>query len=141
MLSYADAESGFILSGALVKDFAVVHKGTAAKFDWRARLSQSGESMMADAMNEVSQIKVTDVSPMLQKESQLGFAFAEDNWCKSVISLSQMSAKEVKALYDYERTHGFATMLFRDLFATSFPGGLPSRADDWEPAVSKTGAP
>ena len=132
LLYFAHGGSGFILSGATVRDFAVKHRGLATRFDWRIRNAWFGDFILADALDEGLHVQVTDVLPLLQATNPTDFPFADDNWCKPAISLHHMTAKETKLLFEYEKAHGFIPMLYRDLFDITFSGGMPEEADNWD---------
>ncbi|KAK3723489.1 hypothetical protein LTR37_001741 [Vermiconidia calcicola] len=113
-LNFAHGGSGFILSGATVKDFAVTHEGIPAKFDQRVRDWWYGDFVLADALDEELHIQVTDATPMLNSDEPSLIPFGEHVWCKPVITLHHMDARQFDDMYKFQRAH------------------LPSRREAWD---------
>lgn len=132
LLYFAHGGSGFILSGATVKDFAVTHKGLANQFDSRIRHSWFGDYVVAEALDETLHVKLTDILPMMQGDSVMDFPFGEHSWCKPVITLHHMTPEEFNGVFEYEKSQNFSGFLYRDLYAITFNGLFPSRKDNWE---------
>ena len=132
-LYFAHGGSGFILSHATVKDFAKRYD-SIAKFEWdmRTKYEYFGDFLVADALDEISNVKLTDVLPMMQGDSPLDFPFGKHSWCLPAITLHHMAAEDFQKVFDYEQTRNFAGMLYRDLFGLFFEEPFPFEKEHWQ---------
>ncbi|KAF2484164.1 hypothetical protein BDY17DRAFT_295127 [Neohortaea acidophila] len=122
---FAHGGSGFILSGATVRDFAVTHKGLAVKHDWRFRVAWFGDYVLANTFDEVLKLQVTNLLPMLQSDNPANVPFAADTWCKPVITLHYIDAAHFQQLFDFEKARDFAGFMYKNLYPLVFPSGAP----------------
>ncbi|KAK3713068.1 hypothetical protein LTR37_008753 [Vermiconidia calcicola] len=131
-LNFAHGGSGFILSGATVKDFAVTHEGIAAKFDQRVRDWWYGDFVLADALDEELHIQVTDATPMINSDEPSLVPFGEHVWCKPVITLHHMDARQFDDMYKFQRARNFSPLLFREVYTAAYTTNLPLRKEAWD---------
>lgn len=132
-LYFAHGGSGFILSHATVKDFTKKYN-SLAKLEWdmRTKYEWFGDFLVADALDEISNVKLTDILPMMQGDNPFEFPFGEHSWCIPAITLHHMSAEDFQKVFDHERSQNFTGTLFRDLFTLYFPTPFPLRKDNWK---------
>lgn len=131
-LYFAHGGSGFALSGALVREFAVVRKGIAGRYDKSLRRMWYGDYALAVVLQENLGVKMTNVRPFMQGGSPSELAFGDSIWCQPVGTLHHMTADDFEAIYEYERSKNFEGMLFRDVCTRMFPEGFPEGELDWD---------
>lgn len=131
-LYFAHGGSGIVMSGAAVRDLVVTHKGTAHRFDSRIRNWWYGDFILADALDEVCHIKVTDTTPSLQADAPALIPFGEHIWCKRALTLHHMDARAFDEMYQFEKSRNFSELLFRDVYAAIYQTSFPFQKHDWD---------
>ena len=124
--------SGVVLSGAAVREFAVEHKGLANSFDYRVRGWWFGDFVLADALDEVLHLRITNAYPSLNSDEPATIPFGESIWCQPAVTLHHMDLKQFNEMYQYEKSRNFSELLFRDVYNASYIVGLPFKRDNWD---------
>jgi hypothetical protein len=132
-LKFAHGGSGFILSGATVDAFAAAYQAIDEKFTPR-RISQwfYGDFVVADALDEELHVHVTDATPMVNSEHPALLPFGEAVWCKPVITLHHMDARQFDEMYKFQRDRNFSELLFRDVYTATYTAGMPVVGESWD---------
>ncbi|KAK5173843.1 uncharacterized protein LTR77_002524 [Saxophila tyrrhenica] len=133
-LDFAHGGSGFILSGATVKAFAAAKTSIARSFT-PGRISQwwYGDFVVADALDEELGVKVTGLTPMINSDEPAVLPFDRNVWCKPVITLHHMDARQFDEMYKFQKARNFSELLFRDVYAaTAHSNGIPLMGELWD---------
>lgn len=131
-LYFAHGGSGIVMSREAVRDLVVTHEGTAHRFDGRIKNWWYGDFILADALDEVCHIKVTDSTPSIQANEPAQIPFGEHLWCKRAVTLHHMDARGFDEIYQFEKSHNFSELLFRDVYNATSKAGFPFKRLDWD---------
>ena len=133
-LSFAHGGSGFILSrGYHVAAFADAYYLIDANFTPR-RISQwfYGDFVVADALDEILHVRVTDSTPMLNSVKPSMLPYGPGDWCKPVVTLHHMDAQQFEHMYEVQKARKFSELLFRDVYAANLAAGMPLSGESWD---------
>lgn len=107
-IPFAHGGSGYLLSGALVRDLVGADTESAKTlpnvYDIKARGHCCGDQMLAKAILERLGIKLQHAHPMFNGEKPTTFPYGHTHWCDPVLSMHHMEPEEVSALWQYEQT-------------------------------------
>ncbi|KAK5122301.1 hypothetical protein LTR85_004212 [Meristemomyces frigidus] len=130
ILHFAYGGSGFILSGSVVKDWAINHSGLANRWDKRISEMWFGDFVLADALDEELQVTITDATPMMHPDEPALVPFGADTWCKPVATLHHLDSRQINELYQTEMALNSSHLRFKDVYRSAYLAGLPFRLDD-----------
>lgn len=130
--SFTQGGSGFVLSGAAVRDFALSHQTAAARLNSTVKDYVYGESALAAALQQELDIEVIGSPPKLVDLEPALIPFNEEVWCQSAVALRHVDIKQLDDIYKYEKAQGFSRILFRDIYAALHSAGLPFQAQSWD---------
>ena len=85
-LYFGHGGSGFLLSGAVVKDFAIAHRGLATRWDKRVSKMWFGDYVLAAALFEELQVRLTDAKPALTSVDASAISFDEEVFCRPIVT-------------------------------------------------------
>ena len=129
---FAHGGSGYVLSGAAAREFAVDRRGVTKRLEERMHTWWAGDIMIADILYDVLQLEVTSAAPMFNELESRAIPFAEDSWCQPAITLHHMAANDFIEIFQKEKALNFSRLLLRDVYNTVYPFGLPSKRDNWD---------
>lgn len=130
-LYFGHGGSGFLLSRAVVKEFAIGHRGLAKRWDKRVHKMWFGDYVLAAALYEELQVSLTDAKPLLTSDDTSALTFSEENFCRPVVTLHHMKSQHLNNLFQFERTFDGSELLYRDIYRGSFSRGMPSNFTNW----------
>lgn len=132
-LMFGHGGSGFILSGATMRAFTASYSKIAAKFDAK-RISEwwYGDFVTADALDEELDVTITDARPMINSDEPALLPFDEKVWCKPVMTLHHMDTRRFDEMYQFQKSRNFSALLFRDVYAATYQGGIPMKGTSWD---------
>lgn len=131
-LYFGHGGSGFLLSGAVVKDFAIGHGGLATRWDERVHKMWYGDYVLAAALYEELHVRLTDASPSLTSDDTSALTFSPENFCKPVLTLHHVSSPHLNDLFQFERAFNGSELLYRDIYHGSFSNGMPPMRENWD---------
>jgi hypothetical protein len=99
---FAHGRSGILLSNAATRSFAVIHNGTAAKWDYEMNNNCCGDWVLAQILSEWG-MEVTPASLMLYGEGLGSICFGPDFWCQPVATLHHISPSEADRIGRFEQ--------------------------------------
>ncbi|KAI7713178.1 hypothetical protein KC353_g7747 [Hortaea werneckii] len=124
--------SGVILSGAVVEEWCTQHPGLASAWDQKVRRKWFGDFVLADAFNDELGVQLTDAWPMLHNDEPAIATFSPETWCKTVVTMHHLDAREMDELYQAEQALGSRTLRFKDVYKAFYKPGLPFKKSDWD---------
>lgn len=99
---FAHGGSGTIFSKSLMYDFAVTHKGTAARWDPEIHTACCGDLMLGKVLREYEN-ELVSIRPEMSGQKPSTMPFVAEYWCQPTFTLHHFSAPEMKELDAYER--------------------------------------
>ncbi|KAI7262421.1 glycosyltransferase family 31 protein [Hortaea werneckii] len=124
--------SGVILSGSVVEEWCTRHPGLASAWDPKVRTKWFGDFVLADALNDELAVQLSDAWPMLHNDEPAIATFSPDTWCKTVVTMHHLDAREMDELYQAEQALGSRTLRFQDVYKAFYKPGLPFKRSDWD---------
>lgn len=112
---FAHGGSGFILSGAAVRELAVDRKGAARRADLHAHKYWAGDMMLADVLNKELAVQVTNVAPHLHHMDS-ALQVPEDWMTQRVVAAHHIESSDFAKLYEHERISPSSGILLRDIY-------------------------
>ncbi|KAF2172088.1 glycosyltransferase family 31 protein [Zasmidium cellare ATCC 36951] len=131
-LYFGHGGSGFLLSGAVVKEFAVDRRGLAKRWDKRVHKMWFGDYVLAAALFEELHLRLTDAKPSLTSVDASALTFSEDVFCKPIVTLHHVNSQHLNDMFQFERTLNGSELLYRDVYHGSFPSGMPFNRTNWD---------
>lgn len=131
-LYFAHGGSGIVMSGAAVKDLTVTHEGTAHRFDGRIKNWWYGDFILADALDEICHIKLTNALPSIQADEPAMIPFGEHLWCKPALTLHHLDPRGFDEMYQFEKSRNFSELLFREVYNATYKAGFPFQKREWD---------
>lgn len=132
VLFFGHGGSGFLLSGATVKEFAVAHRGIAKTWDKRVSTMWYGDYVLAAALYEELHLTLSDAKPSLIGDEPSDIPFAEEKWCSPVLTLHHFKSQQLNDLFQYEKKRNGTELLYRDVYQASFPKSMPTNRTNWD---------
>ena len=131
-LHFAHGGAGILLSGVVVRDFAVNQRGIAQKWDERISRMRYGDAALARALHEDLQLDLTHVRGSMTFNEPQNTAFSEETWCHPILTMHHCMPHHFEELDQFERTRNASSVsTYRDLYAFFFPDGMPESRDNW----------
>ena len=131
-LFFAHGGAGIVLSGVVVREFAVEHKGIANKWDERVSKMWYGDAALARALHEDINLDLAHAQLSMTTDEPQNIAFREEIWCRPVLTLHHCKSEHLKELDQFERAYNSSSVAtYRDLYAFFFPDGLPQNRENW----------
>ncbi|KAK5171480.1 uncharacterized protein LTR77_004625 [Saxophila tyrrhenica] len=130
-LYFAQGGSGIVLSGALLREFAVERRGIASKYERRMREWWAGDFTLADVLYDELGIHVTQILPMVNQHPPRSIPLSPIAWCQAALAMHHMKADDFDEMFKREHELGFSRLLLRDVYDKIYPDGLPSESVDW----------
>ncbi|TKA30984.1 hypothetical protein B0A50_01952 [Salinomyces thailandicus] len=124
--------SGFILSGAVVRDWTTNHPGLANEWDKKIGKMWFGDFVVADALNDELHVQLTDAWPMLHNNEPNVAAFSPDTWCKPVVTMHHLTSRDFDDVYHAELAVRGKPFRFRDVYRHFYDFGLPFKREFWD---------
>ncbi|KAI1084591.1 hypothetical protein F5B20DRAFT_591626 [Whalleya microplaca] len=133
--------SGYLLSGAAMKDFVGNHSGVANKFDLRIKDFCCGDYMMGIALNETIGLEVEQAWPTMNGEKPYTIPFDSRQWCHPVVTMHHMDPEEISSFFRFEeRFYQYQTapgllrpsIRFKDIYEEFIMPKLVARREDWD---------
>lgn len=134
-LYFGHGGSGFLLSGATVREFAVNHRGLAKRWDKRVHKMWFGDYVLAAALYEELHLSLTDARPSLTSDDASALTFSEETFCKPVVTLHHIDSQHLNNVFQFERNSNGSELLYRDVYHGSFSSGMPSNRTNWDNLV------
>lgn len=103
--AFAHGGSGTIFSRSLMHDFALTHRGTAARWDPEIHASCCGDFMLSKALQEYGN-ELVSIRPEISGQKPSTMPFGSNYWCQPTFTLHHFSAPDMEELNAYERTRG-----------------------------------
>lgn len=103
-IPFAHGGSGYILSGALVRNLVEGQTDIADIYDAKARTHCCGDQMIAKAVLERQQIKVQNAHPMFNGEKPSTFPYGPSHWCEPAMTMHHVEPEEISAIWQFEQT-------------------------------------
>lgn len=101
-MPFAHGGSGYVIHGETVKKMIEI-PDLAHKYDEMATRECCGDYLMSLAVNETG-FKVKNAHPMFNGEKPTTLPYGDGHWCEPLLTMHHMSAEEVSAVWQYEKT-------------------------------------
>ncbi|CAK3885007.1 glycosyltransferase family 31 [Lecanosticta acicola] len=131
-LLFGHGGSGILLSGATVAEFAATNRDIARKWDERIREMWFGDFVLAAALYEELDIRITKAQPSMTGNEPETQAFLPEMWCQPVITVHHIANQPMNAIWQYEKQHNDSGLRWKDVYHVSFPQGMPNHRNDWD---------
>ncbi|KAK3115099.1 hypothetical protein LTR53_005915 [Teratosphaeriaceae sp. CCFEE 6253] len=119
LLYFAHGGAGFILSGAVVRE-------------WKRGACGTCEQMGRSPLDEELHVQITDATPVMQSDKPFMVPFGEDSWCKPVVTLHYLDSRRLDNVYRTEQALERSPLLFKNLHAAVYAAGYPFKHDNWD---------
>lgn len=133
---FAHGGSGFVLSGALLRHLIEDHPGIIAHYNVQAASECCGDLMLARALEQYEQVKLSQAWPMFNGEKPSTLPYGHGHWCEPILTMHHVSSEEISTVWQFEETRksnvsgiiGLATNKLRHGGGSTVPG-LPCVAN------------
>ncbi|KAJ0125242.1 glycosyltransferase family 31 protein [Diaporthe amygdali] len=132
---FAHGGSGYVLSGAAMKEFAGQNPGIANKYDAQIKDVCCGDYMFAISLNDTVGLMVESLWPLINGEKPSTFPFGSRHWCNPIATMHHMSSEEVSAFWEFERQRYTRTqepLLLKEVYYEYFEPKLVPVREDWD---------
>ena len=108
--------AGIILSGLVVKEFAKIKYGLANRWDHRIEPMVFGDYVLAAALDEELDVRITKSYPFLHQHLPALVPFGGEEWCRPIVTLHHMDGELLEQMRDLEDLYPGRSLRFRDLY-------------------------
>lgn len=102
-IPFAHGGSGYVLSGALVRNLVEGNTDIGEIYDMKARTHCCGDQMIAKAVLEQN-LKVRNAHPMFNGEKPSTFPYGPTHWCEPAMTMHHVEPEEISAIWQFEQT-------------------------------------
>ncbi|KAM0287244.1 hypothetical protein ACHAQH_000558 [Verticillium albo-atrum] len=132
-IPFAHGGSGYLLSGALVRNLVEGVIGLPDFYDDKARTHCCGDQLLAKAILENEGIKLQHAHPMFNGEKPSTLPFGPTHWCEPVLTMHHMDSEEVSAMWQFEQTRKKnSTILMKDLYKAFVANKMVASRTHWD---------
>ncbi|KAK9414523.1 hypothetical protein SUNI508_11096 [Seiridium unicorne] len=138
-LAFGHGGSGYVLSGAVMEEFAGNNPGIASQYDLRAKETCCGDYMFGRALKDTIDVGIEDVWPTINGEKPFTLPFGPTEWCHPVVTMHHMNSEEISSFWEFEKQFYEGqepgtnrTLLLKDIYKHFVEPKLEARRDDWD---------
>lgn len=100
---FAHGGSGYVVSGALLKEIVENIPDVGHKYDQMATTVCCGDYLFAKAAHEVG-TNLSNVWPMFNGEKPSTLPYGPGHWCEPLLTMHHMNAEEISMVWQFEQT-------------------------------------
>ncbi|ROW06776.1 hypothetical protein VMCG_04145 [Cytospora schulzeri] len=132
---FAHGGSGYVMSGAAMKEFVGKNPGVADRFDLRVKNECCGDYMFAVALSETIGIKVESIWPTINGEKPSTLPFGHNHWCQAIATMHHMNSEEVSEFWEFERRRyakNQRPLVLKEVYHAFMEPKLVKMREDWD---------
>ncbi|KAI0017717.1 glycosyltransferase family 31 protein [Xylariomycetidae sp. FL0641] len=130
---FAHGGSGYILSGALLRNLIQYHPGIVKQYNVRGAQECCGDLMLAIALDEFERVKIRQTWPMINGEKPSTLPYGPGHWCEPIFTMHHMNAEEISSVWQYEQTRKTDfTLMMKDLYHGLIAPKMQVSRENWD---------